>query len=953
MIGGLSLSFGAPLVLFGLLALPVIWWLLKLTPPRPQTEAFPPLRILQSVLKTEETPSKSPWWLTLLRLLLAAIVILALAAPTLNPREAVLSGSGPLALIVDNGWASGPDWDLRQNAAEDLIREAGEAGRPVALVLTAEGPTDDATPAEADTALERLRAARPRPIPTDRPAAAERLRTALAGAASPSLVLLTDGLDSEGAVPALDGLSQLRPNDAIVYRPATDDLVGLTAADNSTEALVVTAIRPDGAAGAPHFTLRALDEQSREVGRAPLDFAPGEAQAEARFEVPVDLRNDIARLEVDNTFSAGAVRLVDDSFRRRRVALVSGESSDLAQPLLSPLYYITRALQPFADLDQADSADLATAIPQLLQRHPSVMVLADIGVLPEEAESAVQSFVENGGLLVRFAGPRLAAQTGEDPLVPVRLRRGERQLGGALTWAEPQHVAPMADDSPFAGIAVGDDVTVAKQILAEPSAELASKTWASLADGTPLVTAETVGAGTIVLFHVTAEATWSNLPISGAFVEMLRRIVSLSRAGGEAGAQTTARTLPPYRVLDGQGHLTTPGPEAEPLALEAGEAPAVARAHPPGLYGTEDGYMALNLFGPEATLRALPDLDLGTSVTTLGYGRSEALDLMPWLFAAALVLFALDALALLWLNGGLARIGRRGHGRDAAALPMIALLAVTTVAVMTTPGQAQDSLSDEAQRASEAVPLDVDRAIEATKTTHLAYVETGDASLDEISRRGLEGLTRYIAAKTSLEPGKPMGVDIATDELAFFPILYWPIDEAAPMPSDAAISRIDAYMKNGGTMLFDVHDDAMSSLSGAVSPGQRRLREILADLDIPPLEPVPPDHVLTKAFYMMERFPGRHSDSELWVEALGDSEDPSRPARAGDGVSSVMITSNDFASAWAVDDNGMFLYPTDNADPTQREYAFRAGVNIVMYVLTGNYKADQVHVPALLERLGQ
>jgi hypothetical protein len=82
-------------------------------------------------------------------------------------------------------------------------------------------------------------------------------------------------------------------------------------------------------------------------------------------------------------------------------------------------------------------------------------------------------------------------------------------------------------------------------------------------------------------------------------------------------------------------------------------------------------------------------------------------------------------------------------------------------------------------------------------------------------------------------------------------------------------------------------------------------------------------------------------------------QDPSRPARGGDGVSSVLITGNDFAGAWAIDQEGRFLYPTDSPDPRQRELAFRSGVNIVMYTLTGNYKADQVHVPALLERLGQ
>ena len=75
--------------------------------------------------------------------------------------------------------------------------------------------------------------------------------------------------------------------------------------------------------------------------------------------------------------------------------------------------------------------------------------------------------------------------------------------------------------------------------------------------------------------------------------------------------------------------------------------------------------------------------------------------------------------------------------------------------------------------------------------------------------------------------------------------------------------------------------------------------------------------------------------------------------RTGDGVSPIIITSNDFASAWAMDDNGNFLYSTVPADNLQREHAFRTGINIVMYMLTGNYKSDQVHIPALLERLGQ
>ncbi|MER0239072.1 DUF4159 domain-containing protein [Fulvimarina sp. MAC8] len=961
---GLSLSFGAPLVLAGLLALPVIWWLLKLTPPRPQTEAFPPLRILQRVLKSEETPSKSPWWLTLLRLILAALIIFALAAPTLNPRETLISGSGPVALVVDNGWANASNWDETVSTAQTIIGQATDAGRPVSLVLTAEGTGNDATPVEAATALERLAAASPRPIPVDRIAAFERLSTALEGDELGSLAFLSDGLDAEATDAAAEIAGQLGAAETLLYEPSIEGITALTAADNSTDALVVDAIRPSGRDTGYQADILAVDSQGREVARTQLGFGAGETESQARFAIPVELRNDIARLEVENRENAAEVRLVDDSFRRRRVALVSGEAADLAQPLLSPLYYISRALEPFADIVRAQSADLSEAIPNLLEQRPSVVVLADIGVLPDNAREALETFVENGGYLVRFAGPRLAATTGEDTLVPVNLRQGERQLGGAMSWVEPQTVAPMDGESPFAGITVPEDVTVSRQVLAEPSVELSERTWASLADGTPLVTAASVGAGTIVLFHVTAEATWSNLPISGAFVDMLRRIVAQSRAdgGAQANAESAAESLPPYRVLSADGRLIAPGPDVEPI--ETGSEITVDAAHPPGLYGSEDGYRALNLFAEGAALAPLPALDWGADTTDMQYQSEEAVDLAPWLLAAALFLFALDALALLWLNGGFSRLrGLAGRRGETALLAIFAacLGAALVLAVPTGPAHAQEEPASEEparEEPSSSRPLDLEdmeRAVRATETTHLAYVQTGDAVVDDLSAAGLSGLSQFIASKTALEPGDPMGVDIESDELAFYPLIYWPIDPTTPMPSEDAISRIDAYMKQGGTVLFDVASDAMTGFSsGTASSGEMRLREIIGDLDIPPLQPVPQDHVLTKSFYILNEFVGRYTDSELWVESLvEDAEGEMRPARGGDGVSSIMITSNDFASAWAVDDAGLFLFPTNTSDPRQRELAYRAGVNIVMYVLTGNYKADQVHIPALLERLGQ
>jgi hypothetical protein len=170
--------------------------------------------------------------------------------------------------------------------------------------------------------------------------------------------------------------------------------------------------------------------------------------------------------------------------------------------------------------------------------------------------------------------------------------------------------------------------------------------------------------------------------------------------------------------------------------------------------------------------------------------------------------------------------------------------------------------------------------------------------------------------------------------------------------SGRALERIDDFMKNGGTIVFDTRDQQTAALlpgrfrgTSSGGPGARRLREILLGLDIPPLVPVPKDHVLTKAFYLLNQFPGRWSDGAVWVERHAGG--------TNDGVSSIIIGSNDWAAAWAIDESGRPIAAVIPGGALQREMAYRFGINLVMYAFTGNYKADQVHIPAILERLGQ
>jgi len=237
--------------------------------------------------------------------------------------------------------------------------------------------------------------------------------------------------------------------------------------------------------------------------------------------------------------------------------------------------------------------------------------------------------------------------------------------------------------------------------------------------------------------------------------------------------------------------------------------------------------------------------------------------------------------------------------------------------------------------------------VRATSELRLAYVQTGNQEVDAESRAGLVGLGDVLNRRTAVETGDPLGIDIEADELIFFPLLYWPVTADQSPPSPKAIERINRYLETGGTILFDTRDGDQQSPGpfGGAAIAAERLRRLTTGINIPPLVPIPPDDVLTKSFYLLHEFPGRWNVGTIWVEPVDD--------HVNDGVSSVVVGANDWAGAWAADKEGQPLYAVVPGGEEQREMALRFGVNLVMYVLTGNYKSDQVHVPAILERLGQ
>lgn len=934
-----SLGFDAPALLFALLFLPLLWWLLRALPPAPRRFRFPAVTLLLGLRDTQVEAARTPWWLLLLRLMALALLILGFAGPVLRPGAESLPPGPPLLLVLDGGWAESPDWAARQTRAAALLTEAAAAGRPTALLRLSDTPAPLPPFAAPQETLAALRALKPAPY---LPGALGEWATRLPEGRFDTL-WLSDGLDHPGraalaAALMNHGTLRVIEGDAPLYalRPPRFDEGKLR--------LTAWRLRPGGV---EDFPLRAFGRDpsgtERLLAETPLRFDAGAPSAEAAFDLPNELRARLTRFELAaGPRHAGLVALSDDRLSQRKIALVTEGAETEGLRLLSPLHYLRQAFTPGAEVIEGELAPL-------LQAAPDVLVLADAPRLSPEDEDAVLEWAEKGGLVLRFAGPRLAAEAGlfsgpPDPLLPLRLRAGGRSLAGAMSWESPKRLAPFAGDGPFAGLTLPPDVTVSAQVLAEPGPDVAGQTLAALEDGTPLVTEKRLGQGRVVLFHIPANAEWSNLPLSGLFVDMLARLALLP--GGEGGALAEgALAGQRFRLsaaLDAEGRLAAV--ESPASAAVPGEVLAEAEPGPnlpPGLYDSEKLRRALSPFGPKAELRPAT---WPPGVARAPLSAPPPQDLKGAALAAALALFLLDLLlALLW-------VGRlKSAPRVAAPLTLLAL--ALTLAAAPGPARAQ---------AGPAPGAEADAfATHATESLRFAFVKTGDPKVDEISEAGLLGLSLRLWERTTVEPYEPVAIDLEEDELAFFPFLYWPVTVDQRAPSPAAYAKLNQFLHSGGMIFFDTRDGS-GAMGGAGAPGPEtaRLQSLAAPLDIPPLEPVPQDHVLGRSFYLLQEFPGRVADAPLWVEAAppdaGAAQDGAPFRALNDGVSPVVIGSADYAAAWAVLRDGRPMLPLGlgEAGERQREMAVRFGINLIMYVLTGNYKSDQVHVPALLDRLG-
>ncbi len=645
----------SPWMLMAIPATAALWWLMKSVPRKPVQQIVPHIRLLYKLASQEQTPKRVPWWQYAAVATAVAGTTAALTSPTYNP-EAPLSGDGPVMLVVDNDWAGARDWKARQEQMQHVIDRADKANRPVIIVPTA-APQDGTDtrvqgPMPASEARAIARDMSPHSWPVNYEAALHALQQAPKQPAG-SVIWLSNGLDDKNLSALTQTLQQF--GTLSVYEDNKTRTPYLLGEPDALQADLSIPVRRAHTDKEEKLTLIAQDDKGLFQGYAEVTFKAGEDKILAAFKIPKEARNAVTRVIIAQNDTAGGNLLVDERFRRRAVGIIENSHANAADPLTDENHYLTQAMAPFADLKTG-------AVDKLLQNKLSVLVMADSATVTQAQRAQIDKWVqEEGGTLIRFAGPRLAQEISDgapDNLLPQTLSQ-TRQLGNQTTGAAPGKLKPFAGQSPFKDIASADDVQVTQQILPRAGHSSDVQVWAQLQDNTPLVSARASGKGQIILVHTTADPRWSNLAHSGTYVDMLQAAVRSSQAVGMTPGNNDM-ALPPVRMMDATGHMTTPAPAVRPLTAEAIEKGQIGPRHPPGIYGQNKAYYAHNLYVAVPELKPLGDLPADVSRRTYATGKKDS-DLTGWAW--------LIALSALLAETGMIAAQSRGQKRKVRATP--------------------------------------------------------------------------------------------------------------------------------------------------------------------------------------------------------------------------------------------------------------------------------------------
>ena len=568
---------------------------------------------------------------------------------------------------------------------------------------------------------------------------------------------------------------------------------------------------------------------------------------------------------------------------------------------MSPVYYIKKAIKE-------DHNVFLNDLDNLLKENPSVIIFPESKKFDKKNRELILGWLNNGGLLIKFASNKSIYNKNiyfNSKNIPPSIR----YLGGDLSWEKDLNIKAFSDNSIFRNILVPKNIVIKKQLIFSKMDQIGIKVLAQLEDETPLITMRKVGNGKVLLFHFTANNDWTNIPMSNIFVEFLSKALLLSKLQNS----NSSDTLQIKSQINGFGFLedSTDIKSFESISLLKNAIPSENAL--PGVYDNKDLAITLNLSGKIITNNF--NINTYKNFNIKSYYENNVYDYSSFFLILVMLMLLIDILisSSLKNNFFLLKLVRRKTN----VLPFLLTFLIFSF-------------------------LDNSKANEYINNTFLAYIKIDDQNRNDISRDGLNALKETLIRRTSVSPKGVVGIDINKDPIFYYPFIYWPIEDKFLNINEQAKIKIKNYFKSGGIVLFDILKfDRNTPLINSKS--YLLIKNFLMNIGVEDLNYIKNNHTISKSFYLLKKFPGRWDNKILLV----DNND----LNLKDGVNSIIIGFNDWAGAWALDNNKYPLFPVVPGGERQREIAYRFGINIMMYALTGNYKSDQVHSKSILNRI--
>ncbi len=895
-----NIVFQNPYFLILLLTFPFFWKYLRSSPLPPSLVKFPAIILVSNHKSIDNTPEKNSFFILLLRILIFIILVLVLSKPKFGK---INHSKFEQLVIIDNSWTSSANWNDRKSKIKELLKSYKFSNFNFTIMSTTQHSKNDilnVTTNNYEEAKEFLHKLKPFPWEPNYELVKKNLKNKEKN--FDSVFWFTESIINIEKKKLYEFLKQ---DNLFIVSSLNENLppiLKLNTQSNETYEFEITHLDE----GISNGFIDAYDKNRRLLFRFKYNEKfekDGEFfKTNVNLVLPVYLKNKVDFFQVNSIRTPSTVVYLNKWEKNKLVGLSTLNSNKNIQELDKGNYYVKKALEKNYKIVEDN-------LENLLAQNLKIIYIDDSYLIEKSLEKKLLTWLKNGGTLIKLSGKKLIRELnlGNENFFDFTfsLLKESSNLGKNLSLKNFLKIREFDNRSPFFGLVIPNEIKIKKYIQSNVKKSENIETLANLENGASLISAMNFGKGKMILFHVPCNLDWSNLCFSYLFVDLNERIINSIKGFKEENE----RILKPYLSINGFGELEKPYPESLNIIKNLVQKQVkVKYDKPPGLYKDSNGIYALNLSDSlDYNFKKFEFEEKIFSINTLNHKGS---DLQNILISIVFILFILENLFIM-----ISKQAINFNIKKNFKFLFVFLLIPTNLI---------------------ATEKSIFSLVSSNK---IGYVITKNKNINEINENGLISLSNFITQKTAAIMELPEPIDFYTDELYYYPLIYWSIIDENTNLDENEIKKINNYTKNGGLLIIDCKTQLNNILPDDCL---KIFRNIFPLNFFSKFKVLNNSHAISKSFYLLNSFPGRRNN-KVFVT--------SNESQKSDKGASIVLSNNHWTDSWALNKDKDFLFPLLDNIENQRTLSFRFGLNLLIHSLTGNYKTDQVHVPEILKRI--